>query len=237
MSNLTFWDHAFALIVFLAYPVYAKVTIRPALDDILERGEVARISQYKEVILTWMVFAICVFAMWVLFDRNWTDLGIRLPDPVPLAGGLAVAALVILIFVVPLRNMSRSSQRSAEFGPQMGDIALLMPRSKAEEYWFKAVSTNAGITEELIFRGYLIWYLEHFLGLWWAAGIAIFMFGFAHMYQGLKLLPGILLISAVTVCLYVYTGSLVVPVLFHIFLDAIQGHYIARILRLAESSA
>ena len=175
--------------------------------------------------------------MWVLFDRNWTDMGIRLPDPVPLAAGLAVAALVILIFVVPLRNMSRSSQRSGELGPQMGDIALFMPRSKAEEYWFKAVSTNAGITEELIFRGYLIWYLEHFLGLWWAAGIAVIMFGLAHMYQGLKLLPGILFVSAVTVSLYVYTGSLVVPVLFHIFLDAIQGHYIARILRLADSSA
>ncbi len=84
MSNLTIWDHAFALIVFLAYPVYGKVTIRPALDDILERGEVARISLYKEVILTWMVFAIGVFAMWALFDRNCVVASNR-PEPVRLA--------------------------------------------------------------------------------------------------------------------------------------------------------
>ena len=98
------------------------------------------------------------------------------------------------------------------------------------------VSINAGLTEELIFRGYLIWYLEHFVGLWWAAAIAVLWFGLAHMYQGLKQLPGILVVSFVAVALFIHTRSLLVPVLFHIFHDVFQGYYIAKIRRMSAST-
>ena len=237
MSNLGFWDHAFVLIVFLIYPVYSKLTFNGVLEDIRKRGERGRIAAYQEVILTWIVFAICVSGMWVLLDREWADLGIRVAGAVPLAVGLAIAAAFIALFIIPLRNISRSPERFGELDSQMGDFGLFMPRSKTEESWFKGVSINAGLFEELIFRGYLVWYLEHFFGLWWTAVIAALWFGFAHMYQGLKQLPGILLVSVVAVSLFVHNRSLVVPVLFHIFLDALQGHYIAKIRQLQASAA
>lgn len=232
MSSLTYWDHIFALIVFLIYPVYSKFTFAAVIEDIRKRGEPARIHAYKETVLTWIVFAYCIPAMWYLFDREWADLGVRAADPVILAIGAFVAAIFVSLFVVPLRNISRSPERLGELESQAGDIGLIMPRSKSEESWFYVVSTNAGLSEELIFRGYLIWYLDHFFELWLAAVIAVLLFGFAHSYQGLKQLPGVLLVSAVAVSLFVYTGSLLIPVLFHIFLDALQGHYIAKILRL-----
>ena len=237
MSSLTLWDHAFALIVFLLFPVYSKLTIAGLIEDIRKRGEPALLSAYKEIIVTWISFAIGVSAMWFLFDREWAELGIRVADPMPLAIGAVVAAIFVSLFVLPLRNISRSPERFGELDSLLGDIGLLMPRSKIEESWFYGVSTNAGLFEELIFRGYLIWYLDHFLELWLAAAIAALWFGFAHLYQGLKQLPGILLVSVVAVSLYVQTGSLVIPVLFHIFLDALQGHYIAKIQRKQASAA
>lgn len=235
MLNLSLWDHAFALVVFLVYPVYSFVTIKSALADIRERGERGRISVYKEIILTWIVFSICVFAIWILFDREWAELGFRLVSAVPLAVGLAIAAIFISLFIIPMRNMSRSPERIGDLASEMGDFGLFMPRSKTEEFWFMGVSINAGLFEELIFRGYLIWYLGHFVGPWWAAAIAALWFALAHSYQGLKQLPGVLLVSVVAVALFVYTRSLVVPVLFHIALDALQGHYIAKIQRLQTS--
>jgi membrane protease YdiL (CAAX protease family) len=231
MSSLNTWDHVFALIVFLIYPVYAKATFQKTLDAIRDQGETARIASYKQVIMTWAGFASCVLAMWVLLDRDWTELGFVFPDTVPLLVGLAVAAVVISLVVIPMRKQSQSRKGASEFMNQVGEMILFMPASRAEESWFKAVSVNAGLVEELIFRGYLIWYLDHFMGPWWAGVLAIFLFGLGHIYQGLKMLPGILFISAIAVTLYVYTGSLLVPVLFHIFLDALQGHYIARIQR------
>ena len=231
MSNLSTWDHVFALIVFLIYPVHAKATFQKTLDAIRDRGEAKRIASYKQVIMTWGGFAACVLAMWVVFDREWVELGFLLPDVVPMVVGLVVSAVIISLVVIPMRKQSQSREGASEFMNQVGEMVLFMPASTAEESWFKAVSVNAGLVEELIFRGYLIWYLGHFMGPWWAAVIAVFLFGLGHIYQGLKMLPGILFISAVAVTLYVYTGSLLVPVLFHVFLDALQGHYIARIQR------
>ena len=236
MSNLNLWDHAFALIVFLVFPAYSTLTIKGVLEDIRKRGERGLVSAYKEVILTWIAFAICVAAMWFIFDREWDELGFRLAGVVPLAIGLALVAIFIAVFTIPLRNMSRSPERVGELERQLGDICLLMPRSRTEESWFMGVSINAGLTEELIFRGYLIWYLEHFVGLWWAAAIAVLWFGLAHMYQGLKQLPGILVVSFVAVALFIHTRSLLVPVLFHIFHDVFQGYYIAKIRRMSAST-
>jgi membrane protease YdiL (CAAX protease family) len=236
MSQLSFWDHAFALIVFLGYPLYSLLTMRGEIQDIQKRGEPARLSIYREIILTWLFFAICLIAIWASLDRDWTDLGIRAIDVVPLSISIAISIVFISIFIIPLRNLARHPKRFEGLESQIGDYVELMPRSRKEESWFTGVSVNAGLSEELIFRGYLIWYLNNFVPLYWAAGIAVVVFAFAHSYQGLKQIPAILLISAVVVSLFVYSGSLLIPVLFHIVLDVLQGHYFAKIYRSQANS-
>jgi membrane protease YdiL (CAAX protease family) len=231
MTTLTLWDHAFALTVFLVFPVYSRMTIAAVLDTIRSGGEAARVDAYQQVIASWVGFAACVGVLWVFFDRSWALVGIRTSSDFQLIVASIVAVAVIALVVVPIRQIANNPDRHGELESQMGDVALFMPQSHREERWFKGVSFNAGVTEELIFRGYLIWYLQHFVSTAWAAVIAVLAFGLAHWYQGAKQLPGILFVSGVAVSLYVYTGSLLVPVLFHIALDAMQGHYIARILR------
>jgi membrane protease YdiL (CAAX protease family) len=231
MNALSLWDHVFAAIVFLIYPAYSWFTIKKTLADIKAGGESAKISAYKEVIGTWIMFAIVVVALWVWQQRGFTDLGFRDPDIIRSAIGALASIAFIAMIIIPIRKMSLSSDGPEVFAKQIGDLGLILPQSRREESWFKWVSTNAGITEELIFRGYLIWYLLHFLPMAGAATVAVLIFGFAHAYQGLKQLPGIILVSAVATGLYVYTDSLLVPMLFHIFLDALQGHFIARIHR------
>ena len=43
---------------------------------------------------------------------------------------------------------------------------------------------TAGICEELLFRGFLTWYLAHHVGLPVAAAAQVVIFGVAHLYQG-----------------------------------------------------
>lgn len=236
MSQLSSWDHAFALIVFVGYPVYSLLTMKGEIQSIRERGEPARLSSYRETILAWLFFAGCLIAMWGLLDRDWADLGIRGIDVVPLSVSITIAAVITFIFIVPLRNLARDPKRFEGLEGQIGDFVELMPRSRKEESWFAGMSVNAGLSEELIFRGYLIWYLGNFVPLYWAAGIAVVLFALAHSYQGLKQVPGILVISAVAASLYVYSGSLLVPVLFHIVLDLFQGYYVAKMYRSRTSS-
>ncbi len=236
LATPTFWDHLFVLVVIIVFPVYSKLTIHHVLNEIKELGEPARIRAYRGVILTWVLFSAVILGMWWMLGREWADIGLRAAEPQKLIIGLVIATVVTAIFVVPLRNIYLSEERHGELGDQMHGIAVFMPVTHREESGFKGVSLNAGLSEELIFRGYLMWYLGHFFGLWVTAGLSVLLFGLAHLYQGLKMLPGILIVSACAVALYVYTGSLLVPILFHIALDALQGAYIARIQRAVGNS-
>ncbi len=220
---LTFWDHVFALVAFLLLPVYSTRSIGMVLEKIRKEGEPARIWAYRQTILTWLSLTIILIAIWSSLGRDWAAIGFRLPDPGPLVIGLAASALFLAVLLTPLKNLSKSDISVEDFEQQLGKIAVLLPRSRKEGSWFFRLSVNAGVTEEIIFRGYLIWYLQHFLPLLWSAVIAAVLFGLGHLYQGVRQLPGLLLVSGVAVTLYVYTESLLVPVILHILLDALQG--------------
>ncbi|MDJ0908182.1 MAG: type II CAAX endopeptidase family protein [Woeseiaceae bacterium] len=222
---LTLWDHAFALVTFLLLPAYSTRSIGLVLEKIRKEGEPARIWAYRQTILTWLSLTVILIAMWSALGRDWAAIGFQFPDTGPLIVGLAASALFLAVILTPLRNLSTSDVSAQDFEQQLGKVAILLPRSSKEGSWFLRLSVNAGITEEIIFRGYLIWYLQHFLPLLWSAVIAAVLFGLGHLYQGVRQLPGLLLVSAVAVTLYVYTESLLVPIILHIVLDALQGRF------------
>ncbi len=236
MMNLTLWDHVFALIVFVVFPVYSKLTFERELANLKRAGDAARIKAYKHVIATWIVFSLYVLILWRILERPWGQLGIQHADLVSTGIAFLIASVVVALLVMQLRNLYLSETGQTELKAQLGELAFFMPKSKPEVRWFTCLSANAGVTEELIFRGYLIWYLHHFIGLWAAAVTSVILFGLAHAYQGWRQVPAILIFSAIATGLYIYTGSLLVPIIFHFAVDAVQGVYVARIQNAAHDT-
>lgn len=224
----------------LIIPLHSWRAFPGLLDDIRLRGESARVAAYRQVIITFASAALVLVGIWIVYDRDWAAIGIRAGEPISQALASGIAAVYIAIVVVSIRNIALAAEKggesAADLTQQLGDLVLMMPSTRREESWFYGVSVNAGITEELIFRGFLIWYLLHYVGTIWAAGIAVLAFGLAHMYQGIRQLPGILLVSAVAVATYLVSNSLLVPIILHIVVDAVQGYYIARIQRAGNAS-
>ncbi|MBT8098417.1 MAG: CPBP family intramembrane metalloprotease [Gammaproteobacteria bacterium] len=228
MHSLTHWDHLFALFVFIAYPVLARINFPALAKRVRESGEPAKIQAYVQTILTTLCFALILLGLWFWLQRDWQSLGIR---PAPLQQtvyGLVICIAVLGFTVLQFRAMQR--EEMAKLAASLGDLATLMPRTEREQVWFRLVSSNAGISEELLYRGFLIWYFSQLVDVWWAAGIAVLVFTFAHSYQGIKQVPGLLYISSVLVVLYLVSGSLLLPILFHAVYDMLQGFYIARLL-------
>lgn len=235
MQTLTLWDHLLALTVFVAYPLLAKRNFPALVRRVREHGEAARVAAYRQTIMTTLSFAVLLLAMWLTLDRDWALLGIRGFSTAQFAWGLLLAVAVLLLTIWQFRTMLLGSDDKVV--GSFGDLEALMPRTSREQFWFRLVSGNAGVSEELLYRGYVIWYLTQFVNLAWAAVIAVLLFTFAHSYQGLKQVPGLMFISTVLVALYLISGSLLLPILFHAVFDMVQGHYIQRVLRQFEMEA
>ena len=225
---MTLFDHCYVFLVVVAFPVYAKFSFKAVIEEIRRGGEKARQKVYRQTIVTWLMFAALITAFWATTDRSWSDLGIVAGDPVRQVVAMLIAAAAIVAFWLPLKR-AVDRDRGAAIAADLGDLFLFMPRTANDEKWFRFVALNAGITEELIMRGYLFWYLANYFSTFAAAVIAVAAFAYAHIYQGPRQLPGLVLISTVAVGLYLYSGSLLVPVLFHVIHDAVQGHYLARL--------
>src|SRR5262249_15242874 len=82
---------------------------------------------------------------------------------------------------------------------------------------------TAGICEELLCRGFMIWYLGHWMSPWVAVVVASVPFGLAHLYQGPKGAVRTGMVALVIGSLYVATGSLLWPMIVHAAVDLGAG--------------
>lgn len=134
-----------------------------------------------------------------------------------LVAGLAVGAAVALvagtIFAVFLA-------RDSENVPTIGDIGALLPRNRAELGYGAALSINAGLVEELLFRLALPALVFAVVGNAAVAVVgSVLLFGGLHLYQGALGVAGSTLVGAVLMVLYLVTGSILVPIIAHALID------------------
>lgn len=135
-----------------------------------------------------------------------------------LGPSLVVAAIVVLVggtvvAVVLARN-------STDAIPTVGDIGALLPRNRRELVWTSALSINAGVVEELMFRlalPALIFGVTESVAVSVIGSLVIF--GGLHAYQGLPGVLGSMIIGAALLALYIASGSILAPIVAHALID------------------
>lgn len=102
-------------------------------------------------------------------------------------------------------------------------IGALLPESRQERSWWGAVSVGAGISEELMYRGFLLYYLSTYLPQFNIPEKVLLIsvaFGLAHIYQGWKGTISTGILGLILAGLYLMTGSLLLPIVVHAALDS-----------------
>jgi hypothetical protein len=99
----------------------------------------------------------------------------------------------------------------------------MLPHDARELRWFSAVAITAGICEELLYRGYLIWYLQHWLPLAAAVVLAAVIFGVGHFYQGPRGMIQTAVVGAFMAAVYLVTGSIFASMALHALMDLYSG--------------
>jgi membrane protease YdiL (CAAX protease family) len=192
----------------------------------------ARVRGYRYVLIAEWLAALVVVALWVSADRAWVDLGITVPSGWRLlVSGVLVTALAWLSFLQARAVARLSPDRRVSLRPKLGLLAMLCPHDAEEHRWFVAVSVTAGVCEELLFRGFLVWTLAPWCGVFGAAAISVVLFGFAHAYLGVSGCVRATLLGAVFGALALLTRSILPCMALHAIVDLGSGAVAYALLR------
>ena len=157
-----------------------------------------------------------------------------------LTGLLLVCTGGIGFYAHQARTVAASPDAQASLRKQIEsqpNVRMILPVTVREAREFRAVAITAGICEEVLSRGYLLWYLQS-LGLGrGAVVVAIVAFGLAHAFQGIRGIVGTGITGAVFMGLYLLTGSIVAPIVLHATVDLANGVMAYRALQHTETAA
>jgi membrane protease YdiL (CAAX protease family) len=180
----------------------------------------------------WLAVA-ALALLWHGTGRSAALLGLDIPVSAWGRDGLGVVAVVCVAYIVIFFNVERlvSPARYELLRAQMRRIKIL-PRTTGELIVFLAVAVTAGIWEELIYRGFLIWAFAPYATLAGAVVLSSAVFGLGHIYQGPRGVLTTAVLGFVFALGFVTTRSLWWVMAAHALVDLYGGTLAWRVLRM-----
>ena len=217
-------DLAFAAIVFVAGALLDYFVLWPYLLRKVSGADAGARTRVYSIIMAWLWLAtIFVAGRWRLLARPWAALWLVAPSGWRLAPSVLAVLAAAALWVSQVRALGRlSAEKRANLRQRLGHLLPLAPHTTAEYRWWLCVSITAGICEELLYRGFLVWALQYWAGLGWAAVISIVVFGAGHAYQGKDVVRPTVA-GAVLQGIALLTQSLVPGIVVHAMLDVMSG--------------
>jgi len=224
-------------LVIIAY----AVAVMPALSVINGRKlgadpGTSLVPRYWRTMIRGWLSAALIIAAWLASHRDFAALGLDMPvGPYGLYGLLAVTAAAAGLGFVHL-NLGRviKPARYPELRAQMRELKIL-PRTTNEMLVFLGVSLTAGVWEELMYRGFLTWFIAPYTGVIAAIVISSLIFGLGHGYQGWKGVVRTFLLGAAFAAAYVLSQSLWWVMAAHALVDLWGGTLGWRVMRMPEA--
>ena len=205
-----------ALLVGVIFPAYALLyggkTRQLLVDHPHKRMQVYRITSIQLIILMMMA----LLPIWVYgLAANSIGLGF-MSQPFWIIGLLAISFLVLWL----LNLLKITPESAAKLVKQNERVQFLMPTNIREYKMTVLLSFIAGICEEVIYRGFLLWFLLDYLPLIPAIILANLPFALAHLTStGIKNTLGAFILALIFTGAFLLTRSLWLPIVLHILVD------------------
>ena len=234
--DLPWFDLTFLLVLFVIQPLYGRRAWLKLQREIAAGDHPDRVVLYRQTMLgQWAGFFVLLVGWWFL-GRPYEALGLHgdMSTGFAVTAVLGLAALTLLgVLAFRLRYASveeKSAQRE-----KLGDLVPFLPQDDRDLRSFFALSVTAGVVEELLYRGFVLWVLAQWMPLWAAVLLSSIAFGLAHSYQGAGGMLRTGLMGLLFAGLFVASGSIWLPMLFHALFDIVQGVQIRELFRESEN--
>jgi uncharacterized protein len=209
--------HLLAAYAVLATPWLGYAAYQRARRQMAAGAPDAKVRLYREIVIEQILTTGVVLALW----RGGLS-GASLGLVAPRSWGWNIVALLVVAGLIAWTSL-RLRPKAERIREKVKDtIGTLLPRSHRERFWFGAISLGAGVSEELVFRGFLLYYLSVYLphvNTPERVLLISLFFGVAHIYQGRVGAAGAGTFGLVLAGLYLLTGSLFLPMAIHAVLD------------------
>jgi membrane protease YdiL (CAAX protease family) len=211
------FTHLLAAYAVLAAPWIGYIAYQRARRQIAAGAHEGKVRLYREIVIEQILTTGVVLALW----RGGLA-GASLGLVAPRSWGWNIAALLVVVGLLVWSSL-RLRPKADRIREKVKDsLGTLLPRSRQERFWFGAISLGAGVSEELVFRGFLLYYLGVYLphiNTLERVLLTSLFFGLAHIYQGWVGAAGTGTLGLVLAGLYLLTGSLFLPMAIHAVLD------------------
>ncbi len=228
---MTWLDHALVFMFAVGYPVWAYVDYQRLKARVRAGICGARLAAYADGMLSQWLLVSAVVALWIHSGRAFVEIGFSAPVTRDFLLALAAATAMGALLLLQSAHVVRRPETHAQVRGTMVKFVEVLPVQRTDLTGFIAMSVTAGICEEILFRGVLGWYFGHWLGPWAAHGVAVAIFGVAHLYQGPTGAARSALAGAVMAGLYLWSGSLLPSMLAHALVDITSGWMAYEVLR------
>ena len=240
---MTLLDHLFALLLLVGLAAWsawnAAASNIARLARRLAADPNARTHEYLWTVAMEWGLTLALLAGWQWAARPLPALGVVLPEADAWWTVLACVAGIFLLCPAGAhgRGLARCAGHPRKQLESQPNVRLILPRTVREARVFRGVAITAGICEEVLYRGYVLWYLQS-VGLGrGAVVVAIVAFALAHVYQGIRGIVETGVMGAVFMGLYLLTGSLVAPIVLHATMDLANGLIAYRLFQRTETAA
>lgn len=226
---LTLADHLLVLLIVVGLPMRALYSMRALRASPSETLPTLRRRLWWRAIVSQWLLTGAVLVVWLMSWRSLVTLGLALRPTAGLVGVLVGITTIVSLVVRQRGDLDRDASLRARVRDRLSAVERLMPHSRQEYPLFTALACTAGLCEEFLFRGFLLWYAAHFMPFMVACVAQAVVFGLCHAYQGPR---GILLTTFagafLTVVLLV-TGSIWPAMLIHALMDLHAGDLARRV--------
>jgi membrane protease YdiL (CAAX protease family) len=216
------WDHL--LMLALASVVLVWCWRFPRLvraDAAGTPGE--RLRYYPFEIVPLWALAAGVVALWIGAHRPWGALLLGGSAPWRLALGWALAGAYVWLTLSQRRKVIARPDRLARIVNALGNVRPILPRTRGERSGFAVLSITAGICEELLFRGFVLWYATVWTGPVGGFLISSMLFGIMHVYLGVEQVPRTAILGIFFYVVAMTAGSLLPAMVCHAVADLVSG--------------
>lgn len=206
------------------WPMWSHFVEWPAHLRALAAGDRnARSRIYVRTIVIQWVLTAAVVALMLAGSRSLGALWLEPPTGWRAWVGFGLPLVYAVLVVLQGRALVARPAALAKLRAKLQPLVGLIPHTPAEFRRFVPLAVTAGICEELLFRGYLVWVLQAAVGLYPAAGLSMVAFGLAHGYQGGKFGFRAAAAGVVMGLLALLTHSVLPGMLLHAAIDLGSG--------------